>query len=159
MVTILMMSAKMATPDLLRIKTFWKKYYDVIIGFHGNKILSRDSNYNVNVVMWQKFGNSSISVRELEKFSHPQFYKDLTRISIFSEVWFRPHPDLNRFKVLSVCAIKLWWQLCIMLILFVFFPKYYQNVLLFSYPNSFFHYICPPSFHTTILWSIEKLVD
>ena len=62
-----MMSAKMATPGLLKIKVFWKKGYDVIITIHDviNKILSRDSNYNVNVVMWPKFGNSSISVREV----------------------------------------------------------------------------------------------
>ena len=60
-----MMSAKMATPDFLRIKTFWKKYYDFVIVVHGNKILSRDSNYNVNVAIWPKFGNSSISVREV----------------------------------------------------------------------------------------------
>ena len=62
-----MMSAKMATPGLLKIKIFWKKGYDVIIFVHGviNKILSRDSNHNVNVVMWLKFGNSSISVREV----------------------------------------------------------------------------------------------
>ena len=61
------MSAKMATPGLLKIKIFWKKGYDVIIFVYGviNKILSRDSNYNVNVVMWLKFGNSSISVREV----------------------------------------------------------------------------------------------
>ena len=65
MVTILMMSAKMATPGLLIIKVFWKKCYDVIISVHYviNKILSRDSNYDVNVAMWRKFGNSSISVR------------------------------------------------------------------------------------------------
>ena len=67
MVTILMMSAKMATPGLLKIKVFWNKGYDVIISVHDvtNKILSRDSNYNVNVVMWPKFGNSSISVRKV----------------------------------------------------------------------------------------------
>ena len=61
------MSAKMATPGLLKIKVFWKKGYDAIITIHDiiNKILSRDSNYNVNVVMWLKFGNSSISVREV----------------------------------------------------------------------------------------------
>ena len=67
MVTILMMSAKMATPGLLKIGVFWKKGYDVIISVHDvtNKILSRDSNYIVDVVMWPKFGNSSISVREV----------------------------------------------------------------------------------------------
>ena len=67
MVKILMMSAKMATPGLLKIKVFWNKGYDVIISVHDvtNKILSRDSNYNVNVVMWPKFGNSSISVRKV----------------------------------------------------------------------------------------------
>ena len=67
MVTILMMSAKMAIPGLPKIKTFWKKGYDVVISVDDvtDKILSRDSNYNVNVVMWPKFGNSSISVREV----------------------------------------------------------------------------------------------
>ena len=67
MVTILMMSAKMATPGLLKIKVFWNKGYDVIISVHDvtNKILSRDSNYIVDVVMWPKFGNTSISMREV----------------------------------------------------------------------------------------------
>ena len=67
MVTILMMSAKMATSGLLKTKIFWKKGYDVIISAHDViiSILSSDSNYNVNVVMWPKFGNSSISVREV----------------------------------------------------------------------------------------------
>ena len=67
MVTILMMSAKMATLGLLKIKVFWNKGYDVIISVHDvtNKILLRDSNYIVDVVMWPKFGNSSISMREV----------------------------------------------------------------------------------------------
>ena len=51
MVTILMMSAKVATPGLLK-KDFLKGY-DVILFAHDvtNTILSRNSNYNVNVVM------------------------------------------------------------------------------------------------------------
>ena len=67
MVTILMMSSKMATLGLLKIKVFWNKSYDVIISFHDftNKILSGDSNYIVDVAMWTKFGNSSISMREV----------------------------------------------------------------------------------------------
>ena len=62
-----MMSAKMATQGLLKIKIFWKYGYGVIISVHdvNNKILSRDSNYDINVVMWPKLGNSSISVREV----------------------------------------------------------------------------------------------
>ena len=62
-----MMSAKMATPGLLKITVFWNKGYDVIISVDDvtNKILSRDSNYIVDVVMWPKFGNSSISMREV----------------------------------------------------------------------------------------------
>ena len=57
----------MVTSDLLKEKAFRKTGYDVIISVHdiANKILSRDSNYNVNVVMWPKFGNSIISVREV----------------------------------------------------------------------------------------------
>ena len=61
------MSAKIATPDLLKITVFWNKGYDVIISVDDvtNKILSRDSNYIVDVVMWPKFGNSSIFIREV----------------------------------------------------------------------------------------------
>ena len=64
MVTSWVMLAKMAP---LKIKFFWKKGYDVKISVHGvaNKILSHDSNNNVNVVMWLKFGISSVSVREV----------------------------------------------------------------------------------------------
>ena len=67
MVTISMMSAKMATPGLLKIKVFWNIGYDVILFVQDftNKILSRDSNYTVEVVMWPKFGNSSISMTEI----------------------------------------------------------------------------------------------
>ena len=61
-----MMSAKMATPGLLKIMVFWNKGYDVIIPVDDvtNKFLSRGSNYTVDVFMW-KFGNSNISMREV----------------------------------------------------------------------------------------------
>ena len=61
------MSAKMATLGLLKIKLFWNKGFDLIISVYDvtNKILLRDSNYIVDVVMWPKFGNPSISVREV----------------------------------------------------------------------------------------------
>ena len=67
MVTILMMSAKIATPGLLKTRVFWYKGYDVIQFVHDvtNKILPRDSNYIIDVVMWPKFGNCSISMRKV----------------------------------------------------------------------------------------------
>ena len=57
-----MMSPKLATPGLLKITEFWNKGYDVIVPIDDvtSKILSRDSNYIVDVFMWQKFGNSGI---------------------------------------------------------------------------------------------------
>ena len=63
----LMMSAKMATPDLLKITVFSNKGYDVIISADEatNKILSRDWNYIVDLFMWLKFGSSSIAMREV----------------------------------------------------------------------------------------------
>ena len=66
MATILIMSAKMATPGLLKIKVFWNKGYDVIVSVHEvfNKILSCDSNYIADV-MWSKFGNSNVSMRDV----------------------------------------------------------------------------------------------
>ena len=62
-----MMSVKLATLSHLKIKVFWNKGYDVIVSVHEvtNKILSHDSNFIVDVVMWQKFANSSISMREV----------------------------------------------------------------------------------------------
>ena len=62
-----MMSAKMVTPGLLKITVSWNKGYDVIIPVDDvtKNILSRDSNYIVDVSMWPKFGNSSISLREV----------------------------------------------------------------------------------------------
>ena len=62
MVAVLMMLAKLATLDLFKIKVFWNECYDVIIFVI---ILSCDSNHIVDVVMWSKFGNSSISMREV----------------------------------------------------------------------------------------------
>ena len=67
MVIILMTSEKMDSLALLKIKTFWSKAYEVIISIQAviNKILSNGSNYTVDVVMWLKFGNSRIYMREV----------------------------------------------------------------------------------------------
>ena len=57
----------MASLSLHKIKAFRNKGYDAIISIHDaiNKILLRDSNYIVDVVMWPKFGNSNISMKEV----------------------------------------------------------------------------------------------
>ena len=62
-----MMPARMANPGLLKVTVFWNKGYDVIIPVNDviSKILSRDSNYIVDVFMWSKFGNSSISMKQV----------------------------------------------------------------------------------------------
>ena len=67
MVTVLLVSAKITTLGLLKIKVFWNKGYDVIIFVHDvtNTISPRDSNYIVDAVMWPKFGNSNISLTEV----------------------------------------------------------------------------------------------
>ena len=54
----------MANLGLLRIKVFLNESYDVIISVHDvtNKILLRDLNYIVDLIMWRKFG---ISMREV----------------------------------------------------------------------------------------------
>ena len=61
------MSTKMATPGLLKIKVFWNKDYGAITFVYDviNKNLSRDLNHIVGMVMWPKFGNSSTSMREV----------------------------------------------------------------------------------------------
>ena len=62
-----MMSPKMATPGHLKITVFWNKGCDVIISVNDftSKIVWYDSNYIADVFMWPKFGNSSISMREV----------------------------------------------------------------------------------------------
>ena len=59
MLEILMISAKLATLVLHKIKVFWNKSSNIIISVNyiTIKILSRDSNDNVDVVMWPKFDN------------------------------------------------------------------------------------------------------
>ena len=56
----------MSTPGLLKKTVFWNKGYDVIIPVNdvNYKIVSRDSNYILDVFIWSKFGNSSVSMRE-----------------------------------------------------------------------------------------------
>ena len=67
MIAILMMSAKLATLDLLKIKVFWDKVYDITISIHyvTNKFLLRDSNCTIDVVKWPKFDNYKISMKEV----------------------------------------------------------------------------------------------
>ena len=67
MVTILLISAKLANPGLLKIKIFRTKVYDIIIPDYDvtNNIFLRESNYIVDLVMWPEFGNSSISMGEV----------------------------------------------------------------------------------------------
>ena len=61
------MSAKLATLGLLKMKVFWSKAYDAITSAHDvtNKVLLRDSNYIVDAVIWRKFGNSNIFIKEV----------------------------------------------------------------------------------------------
>ena len=68
-----MMWDKLATLDLLKLKVFWSKRYDVIIFVHdvSNKTLLGNTNYVLDVVMWQIIGNSRISKRKL---IIPQFF-------------------------------------------------------------------------------------
>ena len=56
MVPILMMSSKLVTLGLLKVKLFQNKGYDVIISVHDvtntmNQIISRELNYIVNVAI------------------------------------------------------------------------------------------------------------
>ena len=71
MVIILMIPAKLAT---LSLPSWRHNFCSGVI----SKILSRDSNYVEDMVMWPNFGNSSISMR---------FYKDFTRKTNFFEGW------------------------------------------------------------------------
>ena len=67
-----MMSAKVATLECLKLTVFQNAAYDLIIPVDEvtTKILSLDWNYVVDVFMWPRFGNSSISMREVIKTSN-----------------------------------------------------------------------------------------
>ena len=66
-VALITMLAKLATLGLLKIQVLWITGYDLIVSTHDvrNKILSCNSNYIVDAVKWPKFGNSSVSMREV----------------------------------------------------------------------------------------------
>ena len=73
-----MMSAKMASPGLLKITVFWNKDYDVIISVDDvtNKF------YHAIQIILQMYSCDQSLVTEAflwEKLSQPQFYNDLTR--------------------------------------------------------------------------------
>ena len=59
------MSAKLATLGLLKIKVFERLWRLISVNDVIYKILSRDSSYIVDVVVWRKFGNPSISMKEV----------------------------------------------------------------------------------------------
>ena len=52
-----MMSAKMATPCLVKLTVFWNKGYEDIVPASDvtDKILSSDSNYIADVSLWPRF--------------------------------------------------------------------------------------------------------
>ena len=62
-----MVSVELATPRLLKIMVFWNKGYGIIIPVDDvtKKTLLSGSNYVLDVFMWPKFGNSSVSTREV----------------------------------------------------------------------------------------------
>ena len=79
------MSGKIVTLGLLKINVFWNKGYEVIVSFYDvtKIIISHDSNYIVHVVMWPKFGNSSISI--ITSLGHERSYHNLNFIKIWPE--------------------------------------------------------------------------
>ena len=76
-----MMAADLATLGLLKLKVLGIKVYNVLNDLHDitNKILSHESNYIVDMVMWPNFGNSIISVIEVTIY----IYKDYIKKHIF----------------------------------------------------------------------------
>ena len=83
------MSAKLATLGLLKIKVFQNKCYDAIIFVQDiiNKILSSDSNYIVDVAMWHKFRNSSVSMGEVIIACFIRIWPEKPVISISALDW------------------------------------------------------------------------
>ena len=104
MVTILMVSAKMATLGLLKIRAFWNKGYDVITSVHHvtNKFLLRDLNYIIDLVTWPKFGNYSISIRKVIITSILWGFDQKNRFFFDGWSWFK----FNNFGLASGTNLK-----------------------------------------------------
>ena len=86
LVIILIMSAKMATPGLLKITVSWNKGYDVSF----LSMTSPTKIYHVIQIILPMCScdQSLITVAFLwEKLSQPQFYKDFTKKTAFFEEW------------------------------------------------------------------------
>ena len=62
-----MISKELITPGLLKIKVFWNKGYDTIIPVLGvtKETFPSDSNYIVDMIIWPKFGNISITMSDV----------------------------------------------------------------------------------------------
>ena len=107
MVAILIMSEKLGTLSLFKIKIFWDKGYDVVNFAPDvtNKILSRELNNIVEVVMWEKFGNSSISMREVIITSILQGFDQKNKFSEGCSCF-----KYNNFGLTLGMALKLWYK-------------------------------------------------
>ena len=59
MINILMISAELGTPDLLKLKVFWNENYDLKTSVYdvSNKVLTCESNYIVDVVFMKSYYN------------------------------------------------------------------------------------------------------
>ena len=85
----ILISAKIATIYLLQINIVWNKSHDAKISVYdvNNKTLSRESNYILDVVIWPKFGNSSISMIEILSSILQGFDQKTTSLKEWS--WFK----------------------------------------------------------------------
>ena len=86
MVSILMITAKIATPGFLKIKIFFKKAYGVIVF----SMTSPTEFYHViQIIMYMWFCDPILVTLAFlrEKLSYTQFYNDLTKKTAFFEGW------------------------------------------------------------------------
>ena len=104
MFAVLMTSAKIATLGFLKEKVFWSKVNDVKISVQDvtNKILSRDSNYLVDVVIWSKVGNYSISMREVIITSILEGFDQKKQVVFEKGFWFK----FNNLELALGMALK-----------------------------------------------------
>ena len=90
------MSGKMVTLGLLKINLSWNKDKDAIFFVYDvtNKILSSESNHIVDVIMWPKFGNSSLTRRKVITTSSlygfdqkNHFFGEVVKLLNLSIIW------------------------------------------------------------------------
>ena len=128
----LIMSAKVATLGLLKIKVFSNKGYEVTISVYDviSKNFLRDSNHIVDVVMWPKFVNSSTSMREVRSYVCGSYRGKVQRSEFYNQIdllfWYKD--ECLKIRFLHLFSFSRYSHSLFIFKDFAFFMLNYQEI-------------------------------